>query len=167
MPGGGNFVVQAPQRQVTNVGSLGTEFTALGTGFFLEQQYRRVSRTYGLHDPTQSVDPSDGFTLASWQSVEGDTIDIPITRVRVRRSIGDRVELTGGYVFAHASLDEGRTRFRDATSTIPSANGPNHPHRPRQRLAHHAAGRPRRERAPDRHRHAPRRLPLRRANRER
>ena len=57
VPGGGNFVVQAPQRQVTNVGSLGTEFTALGTGFFVEQQYRRVSRTYGLHDPTESVDP--------------------------------------------------------------------------------------------------------------
>ena len=125
VPGGGNFVVQAPQRQVTNVGSLGAELTALGTGFFVEQQYRRVSRTYGLHNPAQSVDPSDGFTLASWQSVEGDTIDIPITRVRVRRSIGDRIELTGGYVFAHASLDVGRTRFRDATSTIPSANGPN------------------------------------------
>ncbi len=125
VPGGGNFVVQAPQRQVTNVGSLGTEFTALGTGVFVEQQYRRVSRTYGLHNPAQSVDPADGFTLTSWQSVEGDTIDIPITRVRVRRAIGDRIELTGGYVFAHASLDAGRTRFRDATSTIPSANGPN------------------------------------------
>jgi hypothetical protein len=124
VPGGGNFVVQAPQRQVTNVGSLGTEFTALGTGFFVEQQYRRVSRTYGLHGPIESVDPGDGFTLASWQSVEDDHIDIPITRVRVRRSIGDRVEVTGGYVFAHASLDENRTRFRDGTSTIPSANGP-------------------------------------------
>ena len=51
VPGGGNFVVLAPQREVTNVGSLGTEFTALGTGVFVEQQFRRVSRTYGLHGP--------------------------------------------------------------------------------------------------------------------
>jgi hypothetical protein len=96
VPGGGNFVVLAPQREVTNVGSLGTEFTALGTGVFVEQQFRRVSRTYGLHGPIESVDPGDGFTLASWQSVESNHINIPITRVRVRRSIGDRVELTGG-----------------------------------------------------------------------
>jgi len=124
VPGGGNFVVQAPQRTVTHVGSVGTEFTALGTGFFVEQQYRRVSRTYGLHGPIESVDPTDGFTLASWQSVQGDQIDIPITRVRLIRPVGDRIELTGSYVFAHASLDEGRTRFRDGTSTIPSDNGP-------------------------------------------
>jgi hypothetical protein len=124
VPGGGNFVVQAPQRQVTNVGSLGTEFTALGTGFFVEQQFRRVSRSYGLHGPIESVDPGDGFTLASWQSVQDDHINIPITRVRLRRPIGDRIELTGGYVFAHASLGEDRTRFSDGTSTIPSASGP-------------------------------------------
>jgi hypothetical protein len=124
VPGGGNFVVGAPQREVTNVGSVGTEFTALGTGFFVEQQYRRVSRTYGLHGPIESVDPADGFTLASWQSVQSDHINIPITRVRVRRAVGDRVELTGSYVFAHASLDAGRTRFSDATSTIPAASGP-------------------------------------------
>jgi len=125
VPGGGNFVVQAPQRQLTNVGSLGTEFTALGTGVFVEQQYRNVSRTYGLHGPIESVDPGDGFTLASWQSVQSDQIHIPITRVRLRRSIGDGIELTGGYVYAHASLDESRTRFRDGTSTIPADNGPN------------------------------------------
>ena len=124
VPGGGNFVVLAPQREVTNVGSLGTEFTALGTGVFVEQQFRRVSRTYGLHGPIESVDPGDGFTLASWQSVESNHINIPITRVRVRRSIGDRVELTGGYVFAHASLVDDRTRFRDGTSTIPADTGP-------------------------------------------
>ncbi len=127
VPGGGNFVVLAPQRQVTNVGSLGTEFTALGTGFFVEQQYRRVSRTYGLHGPQDpdGLDPAQGFTLTSWQSVEDDHIDIPITRVRLRRPVGDRVDLTAGYVYAHASLDESRTRFRDGTSTIPSDNGPN------------------------------------------
>jgi hypothetical protein len=126
VPGGGNFLVQAPQRQVTNVGSVGTEFTALGTGFFLEQQYRRVSRTYGLHGPTDpnGLDPAQGFTLTSWQSTEDDHIDIPITRVRVSRPVGDRVELTGGYVYANASLDESRTRFRNGTSTIPSDNGP-------------------------------------------
>jgi hypothetical protein len=124
VPSGGNFVVLAPQREVTNVGSLGTEFTALGTGVFVEQQFRRVSRTYGLHGPIESVDPGDGFTLASWQSVESNHINIPITRVRVRRSIGDRVELTGGYVFAHASLVDDRTRFRDGTSTIPADTGP-------------------------------------------
>jgi hypothetical protein len=124
VPGGGNFVVEAPQRTVTNVGSIGTEFTALGTGFFVEQQFRRVSRAYGLHGPIESVDPGDGFTLASWQSVESNHINIPITRVRVRRSIGDRIELTGGYVFAHASLVDDRTRFRDGTSTIPADSGP-------------------------------------------
>src|SRR5262249_54661089 len=124
VPGGGNFVVEAPQRTVTNVGSIGTEFTALGTGFFVEQQFRRVSRTYGLHGPIESVDPGDGFTLASWQSVESNHINIPITRVRVRRPIGDRIELTGGYVFAHASLVDDRTRFRDGTSAIPADSGP-------------------------------------------
>src|SRR5215475_1497972 len=124
VPGGGNFVVLAPQREVTNVGSIGTEFTALDTGFFVEQQFRRVSRTYGLHGPIESVDPGDGFTLASWQSVESNHINIPITRVRVRRPIGDRIELTGGYVFAHASLVDDRTRFRDGTSTIPADSGP-------------------------------------------
>lgn len=126
VPGGGNFVVQAPQRTLTNVGSLGTEFTALGTGVFLEQQYRRVSRTWGLHGPDRrrGVDPAAGFTLDDWQSVQDDRIDIPITRVRVRRPIGDRVELTGEYVYAHAGLDSDRSRFRDGTSTIPSQNGP-------------------------------------------
>src|SRR4029077_10649198 len=93
VPGGGNFVVLAPQRQVTNVGSLGTEFTALGTGFFVEQQYRRVSRSSGRHGPQvpAGLDPAQGFTLTSWQSVEDDHIDIPITRVRVRRPVGDGV----------------------------------------------------------------------------
>lgn len=126
VPGGGNFVVHAPQRQLTNVGSLGTEFTALGTGFFVEQEFRRVSRTYGLHrlDAPTSVDPTDGFSLTSWQSVEDDHINIPITRVRVRRAIGDRTELLGSYVYAHASLDESRNRFRDASSAIPSESGP-------------------------------------------
>jgi hypothetical protein len=127
VPGGGNFIVQAPQRQVTNVGLVGTEFTALGTGFFVQQEYRRVSRSYGLHGPDddpRGLDPSDGFTLASWQSTEDDHIDIPITRVRIRRPIGDRVELTGGYVYAHAGLDESRTRFRNGTSAIPDDDGP-------------------------------------------
>lgn len=126
VPGGDGFVVRAPQRQLTNVGSLGTEFTALGTGFFVEQQFRRVSREYGLHgpEPRGDLDPGNGLPLASWQSVEDDTIDIPITRVRVRRPIGDRVELTGEYVYAHAGLDAGRSRFRDATSTIASESGP-------------------------------------------
>ena len=128
VPGGGNFVVEAPQRQVTNVGSIGTEFTALGTGVFVQQEYRHVSRTYGLHGPGPfnpgGVDPTQGFTLSSWQSVEGDQINIPITRLRLRRPIGDRIELTGGYVYAHAGLDESRTRFRDATSAIPIDNGP-------------------------------------------
>jgi len=93
---------------------------------FIEQQYRRVSRTYGLHDLADqgNVDPPAGFTLASWQSVEDDHIDIPITRVRVRRDIGDRTELLGSYVYAHAGLDESRSRFRDGSSVIPAETGP-------------------------------------------
>src|SRR5262249_37170310 len=122
VPGGGNFVVLAPQRQVTNVGSVGTEFTALDTGFFVEQQFRRVSRTYGLHGPIESVDPADGFTLKSWQSVQGDTINIPITRVRVRRSIGDRVELTGGDRFSPPPLPAGPPPLTHGTSTNPTAH---------------------------------------------
>src|SRR5262249_26075658 len=124
VPGGGNFVVEAPQRTVTNVGSLGTEFTALGTGVFVEQQFRRVSRTYGLHGPIESVDPGDGFTLASWQSVESNHINIPITRVRVRRPIGDRVELTGGNALAHPSPRDHRPRLPGRTRPLPP------PHRP-------------------------------------
>lgn len=126
VPGGGLFVTRAPQRQVTHVGSLGTEFTALGTNVFLEQEYRYVTRDYGLHGPRDpdGVDPNDGFTLSSWQSTADDHIQIPITRLRVRRPVGDRLTLTGGYVYAHANLDYDRTRYRDGTSTIPADDGP-------------------------------------------
>ncbi len=126
VPGAEVYVVNAPQRQVTHVGSLGTEFSALGTAFFLEQQYRYVTRSYGLHGPRnpRGVDPADGFDLESWQSVADDHLEIPITRVRVRRPIGDRLELTGGYVYAHAGLSYDRTRYRDGTSAIPADTGP-------------------------------------------
>lgn len=127
VPGAELYVVEAPQRQVTHVGVVGTDFTALGTDFSFEQQYRYVLRNYGLHGPRdkRGVDPDDGFRLDSWQSVADDHLEIPITRVRVRRPVGDRVELTGGYVYAHASLSYGRDRFRDGTSAIPADTGPN------------------------------------------
>jgi hypothetical protein len=44
--------------------------------------------------------------------------------VRVHRPVGDRLELLGSYVYAHADLDADRTRFRNGTSTIASESGP-------------------------------------------
>ncbi len=126
VPDADAFVVESPQRQVTHVGSLGTDFSTLGTAFSLTQEYRRVSRTWGLHGPRTALglDPDDGVTLESWQSTADDHLDIPITRVRVRRPVGERLELTGGYVYAHAGLSYDRTRFRDATTPIPADSGP-------------------------------------------
>jgi hypothetical protein len=122
---GNNFLVDAPLHSVTHVGLIGTEFTALGTSFFIQQQYRRVLRTFGEHGPidVNGVDPASGVTLFNYQADQHDQINIPVTIIRASRSIGDRLELTGDYFFSHAGLSSDRTRFRDGAGSIPAANG--------------------------------------------
>jgi len=46
-----------------------------------------------------------------------------VTTVRVRRPIGDRVELTGGYLYAHADLSSEWSTVRDATTNSPNLDG--------------------------------------------
>ncbi len=54
IPAGDTFVVNAPTDSVTNVGKVGTEFKALGTSVFLQQEYRRITRSFDQNGPPQS-----------------------------------------------------------------------------------------------------------------
>lgn len=126
VPGGDGYRVEAPGNVTTHVGSLGTEFEALGTAVFVEQAFRRVNRTVGRHGPLGrlGLDPADGLVLESWQGVGSDHIDIPVTTVRLRRDVGERLTLTGAYRYAHAALSSSATRYRNGDSTIPQESGP-------------------------------------------
>src|SRR5262249_26409642 len=68
IPGGDTFVVNAPVDWVTHVGKLGTEFTTLGTNVFLQQEYRRTTRSLDQNDAQDpGIDPTDRSTLNHWQ----------------------------------------------------------------------------------------------------
>jgi hypothetical protein len=127
IPGGDTFVVNAPLDTVTNVGRIGTDFHALGTDFFLQQEYRRVSRDFdqqgGATPSSPGVDPTDASTLAAWTSHESEHLDIPATTVRLRHPIGDAVDLTGAYFYSHADLGFHGDRFRNGTSNDPAFSG--------------------------------------------
>jgi hypothetical protein len=102
---GDTFTVPAPVDTTTHVGRVGTEFTALGTSFFLQQEYRRVNRSHDLGPGAGSgVDPTDASTLSFFDSEQDEHLDIPATTVRIRRPLGDRAELTGAYFYSHANL---------------------------------------------------------------
>src|SRR5262249_13045886 len=107
IPAGDTFVVPAPVDSVTNVGRVGTEFTALGTAFFAQQEYRRVDRSHDLAPagPRPGADPPNASTLTFFSADRDDHLDIPSTTVRVRRPLGDVAELTGAYLYSHAELD--------------------------------------------------------------
>jgi hypothetical protein len=103
---GDTFVVPAPVDSTTHVGRLGTEFTALDTNVFLQQEYRHVARGHDLGPAgaRPGVDPTDASTLAFFQNDQEEHLDIPATTVRLRRPLGERAELTGAYFYSHADL---------------------------------------------------------------
>ena len=123
---GDTFVVPAPVDSATHVGQLGTEFTALGTNVFLQQEYRRVGRTYDLGpaEDRAGVDPTDASRLAFFASDEDEHIDIPATTVRVRRPLGERAELTGAYYYSHADLGFDYARRSAGTVDVGGAPAP-------------------------------------------
>src|SRR5262249_7941627 len=93
-------------------------------------QYRRTIRDFGDHGPLPGdaggLDPTDTSTLSRLDAFGGEHIDEPVTTVRVRRPIGDRVELTGGYFFAHADLSSQWTTSPVATTNEPGIDGTSH-----------------------------------------
>jgi hypothetical protein len=128
IPGGDTFLVRAPLDTVTNVGRVGTEFRALDTDVFLQQEYRRVDRSLGEHGPHGSggsagLDPTDASTLTQWDSHEDEHLDIPATTVRLRHPVGDDVDLTGAYFYSRADLGFHGDQRHDGTSNVPAYSG--------------------------------------------
>ena len=130
IPAGDTFLLRAPLDSRMHVGVAGTEFDAFGTNVFLQQQYRRTIRTIGDHGPLEGdvrgLDPTDASTLKRYDAAGGEHVDEPVTTVRLRRPLGDRVELTGGYFYAHADLSSQWTTSQDATTNVPALAGSSH-----------------------------------------
>ncbi len=125
IPAGDTFVVDAPVDTTTHVGRVGTEFRALGTDVFLQQEYRRVDRGHDLgpvREP-RGVDPADASRLTLFDSVQDEHLDVPATTVRLRRAVGERVELTSAYFFSHADLGFDVDRRRVGTTDVPGVSG--------------------------------------------
>lgn len=112
VPGGDTFLVHAPVDDVTHVGRLGTEFSTLGTDVFLQQEYRRIDRRLDQKGPIDplGLDPTDAATLGSYRSEHDEHLDVPVTTVRLHRTVADRLDLTGAYLYSHADLSAERTR---------------------------------------------------------
>jgi hypothetical protein len=108
-PLGDTFLIRAPSDTRAHVGRIGTEFRALGTDMSFIQEYRRVIRDIGGHGPQPGeaggLDPDDGVTLAGYDRFGTEHVDAPTTIVRLRRPVGDRLELNGLYLYSHADLD--------------------------------------------------------------
>jgi hypothetical protein len=123
---GDTFVVPAPVDSTTQVGRVGTEFTALDTNVFLEQEYRHVGRRpdLGPSGPRAGVDPTDASRLTFFDADEDDHIDIPATTVRLRRALGERAELTGAYYYSHADLGFDSARRSVGTVDVGGAPAP-------------------------------------------
>lgn len=126
-PEGDTFLVRAPTDTRAQVGRIGTEFRTLGTDFSLIQEYRWVSRTLGGHGPEPGgaggLDPSDDTRLARYDTIGSEDIGAPTTIVRVRRPVGDALELTGLYLYSHADLDaDWQTRETVDTAGVPNAS---------------------------------------------
>jgi hypothetical protein len=130
IPASDTFLVRAPLDSRMHVGLAGTEFDALGTNFFLEQQYRRTSRNLGDHGPfegdVQGLDPTDASTLTSYNAAGSEHVEEPVTTVKLRRPIGDRIEVAGDYLYAHADLSSHWTTSQDATTNVPTVSGVSH-----------------------------------------
>ncbi len=120
IPLGDTFVVPAPVDSTTHVGRVGTEFTALGTSVFAQQEYRRVDRGHDLGPagPRPGVDPTDASTLTFFRSDQGEHLDIPATTVRLRHPFGETAELTGSYFYSHAQLGYDLARRSVGTADV-------------------------------------------------
>jgi hypothetical protein len=127
VPGGDTFLVRAPLDARTHVAVAGTELDVLGADVFVQQQYRRLTRDFGAHGPlpgsAAGLDPTDASTLTRYDSAGGEHVDEPVTTLRLRRPLGDRVEVSGGWFFSHAGLDSSWTTRSDATSDVPGLGG--------------------------------------------
>jgi hypothetical protein len=122
LPGGDTFLANAPVDAVAHVGLLGTDFTVVGTDVSVTQEYRQVDRRFDRTAPvspagTPGVDPADASTLGRWDTRHDERIEAPTTRVRLRRSVGQTLDLTGAYVYTHAELDSDRTRLASGTTS--------------------------------------------------
>jgi hypothetical protein len=120
IPGGDTFVVAAPLDTTTHVGLVGTDFRALGTDVMLQQEYRRIDRTLTLGNPLDpaGLDPTDASKLLAHHTTRDEHLDIPATTVRLRRPIGERFELTGGYFYSHAALGFTGQSLETATTAL-------------------------------------------------
>jgi hypothetical protein len=125
IPGGDTFLVRAPSSSVANVVLAGTTLRLFDASIFLEQRYRWTDRSLTLHDPLDpaGVDPADGSTLDRYDAREKDTIDTPMTTVRVERAFGERAEVAAAYFFSHARMDVDQRQMREGTSNIPAFSG--------------------------------------------
>ena len=125
VPAGDVFTVAAPIDSTTNVGRVGTEFKALGTNVFLQQEYRRVDRGIDLGPPTSpaGVDPNDASQMTFLDDNRDEHLDIPVTTVRLRRPFGDRVDVTGAYLYSHADLGFDFDNRQTATTNVPGVSG--------------------------------------------
>jgi hypothetical protein len=123
--GGDTFLVRAPFDSTTNVGQVGTTFRAFDTDVFLQQEYRRVDRHPDLRDVLNpaGLDPTDGSRLSFYRNDQDEHIDIPATTVRLRRSIGDAIDLSAAYFFSYADLSFDRDRRRTGTDSTGAAAG--------------------------------------------
>lgn len=128
VPGGDTALVRLPVDSVAHVGSVGTDFHALGTDVSVTQAYRRLDRALDRRGPLSAadalgLDPTDGITLRQFDSRQDEHLDMPTTTVRVRRPFGDAVDVSGAYYFAHGDLESARVRQRDvAGGPLPGAD---------------------------------------------
>jgi hypothetical protein len=122
VPGADTFLVREDVDSVTHVGFVGTRLRLFDTDLELRQEFRRTDATYELGGPPPGtgggLDPTDAATLTTLVGDHDLRVDAPTTRVRLHRAIGDRVEVTGSYLFTHASLDFGADRFRQSTVDV-------------------------------------------------
>lgn len=125
IPAGDTFLVQAPIDTVTNVGLVGTSFRAFDTDVTLRQEYRRVDRDQTLLDPLHpaGLDPSDDSRLSYYRSQQDQHIDIPATTMRLKRSVGESVDLTAGYFFSRAAMSFDYSRNRRGTANTGGLGG--------------------------------------------
>jgi len=123
VPGSDTFVVREDVDSVTHVGFLGTRLRLLETDIELRQEFRRTDATYELGGPPPGsgagLDPTDAGTLQTLIGDHDARTDAPTTRVHLHREIGDRVDVTGAYVFTHAALDFDSDRRYRATVDAP------------------------------------------------
>jgi hypothetical protein len=125
VPGGDTFVVDAPVNTTTHVGRLGTEFRALGTDVFLQQEYRRVDRAHDLGPPRdpRGLDPDRRLRADLPRHSQDEHLDIPATTVRLRRPVGDARRADRRVLLQHADLGFDIDRRRVATTDVPGLSG--------------------------------------------